>query len=123
MNLQATGSWPLYSDGYNDAANLVSPLPKVKVNPVTQQLVHVWDSQRSAMIANATFDKSDFAVSTPEVITADKFTFSAFPNPCRIQTNLTFDLNNGEVVSASVYDLSGRQVLTIPVHFRQVTKR
>jgi hypothetical protein len=114
MNLQAAGSWSLYSDGYNDAANLVSPFPKVKVNPVTQQLVHVWDSQRSAMIANATFDKSDFAVSTPEVTAANKFTFSAFPNPFRIQTNLAFNLNNEEVVSASVYDLSGRQVLNIP---------
>ena len=59
MNFPVSGAWTSVSDGYNDAANISHPFPQVRINAYSSQVVHVWDSHRSAMTANATFDKGN----------------------------------------------------------------
>ena len=114
MNLQTSGAWNSFSDGYNDAANISFPFPKVKFNPVSQQVVHVWDSHRTTMICNATFDKNNLPVGISNATTPERFSFSVSPNPCKSQTNISFNLDREGNVSLLMFDLSGRQVLTIP---------
>jgi hypothetical protein len=114
VNLQTAGAWTPVSDGFNDVANISHPFPKVKVNPVTNQVVHVWDGHRSTMITNATFDKGDLYVGMADAAVAERFSFSVSPNPCQSQANLSFSLDREVVVAASLYDLSGRQVWALP---------
>ncbi len=114
MNLNAGGSWTSFSNGYNDAANIQNPFPKVRVNTVSQQVVNVWSSQRSSTFANSTFDRSDYAVGTAEVPAVEKFNFTLGPNPCKLETNISFTLVTEAAVNISVFDLSGRLVAEIP---------
>jgi hypothetical protein len=114
VNLTDGGSWISLSNGYNDAANIQNPFPRVKVNPVTSQVVNVWNSQRDAMTANATFDLSDFPVGIQDAPTPEKFSFSISPNPCHGQATLTFNSTGEEAVSVNVYDLLGNKVSEVP---------
>ena len=117
MNLTTGGTWTNVSDGYNDAASIANPYPKVKFNAGTMELVHVWDGQRDAFTANATFDKSFFGVGIPDAASPSLFSFSISPNPCQAQSKLSFNLDCEELVSASIYDLAGRMVLSVPSEF------
>jgi hypothetical protein len=114
MNLQAGGSWTLYSDGYNDGPNISNPFPKVKVNPVSQEVVNVWDSDLTAIRTNVAFDKSSLPVGITEQSPSVKLLFSVSPNPCRAMTKISFFMNREDMVSASLFDISGRQLWTIP---------
>ncbi|MCX6266307.1 MAG: T9SS type A sorting domain-containing protein, partial [Bacteroidetes bacterium] len=88
--------------------------PKVKVNPVSQQVVHVWDGDRNSMTANIIFDKGDLPVGISDPTVRERFSFSVSPNPCQLQTNIHFHFDREAVVSASMFDLSGRQVWAMP---------
>jgi hypothetical protein len=114
MDLPIGGSWTSFSNGYNDAANIDAPFPRVRVNAFSGQVVNVWNSLRSSMIANATFDLSDIPVGIMDTPPSKQFYFSVSPNPCHNQAILTFSLGLEEVVSVSVYDFMGRSVSVIP---------
>ena len=111
--MQTGGAWNSFSEGYNDAANIYRPFPQVKFNAVSQQVVHVWDGHITPTICNATFDKNNLPVGISNASGPEHFAFSVSPNPCQSQTSLTFQLNRDEIVSASMFDLSGRQVWTM----------
>ncbi|MEI7980887.1 MAG: T9SS type A sorting domain-containing protein, partial [Bacteroidota bacterium] len=113
IDLQTGGAWTLFYDGYNDGTNISNPFPKVKVNPVSQEVIHVWDGDLTATRTNATFDKSYVPVGVQDAAEPSKFSFNVSPNPSQGQADISFSLSRDELVYANLYDLSGRQVFAI----------
>jgi hypothetical protein len=83
IDLSIGGNWTPFSGGYNDAANIDAPFPRVKVNTFSGQVVNVWNSLRSSMIANATFDQSGIPVGLVDPSPSKQFSFSVYPCPGR----------------------------------------
>ena len=114
MNLQTGGSWVMFYSGYNDGVNISNPFPKVKINPVSQEVVHVWDGDLTAVRTNSTFDKTYLPVGIPEKASQKRLGFNVSPNPCKNRTEISFNHDKEEMVSVDVYDLSGRLVWANP---------
>jgi hypothetical protein len=56
----------MISSGYNDYQNtLIAPYPKVRINAVSQELVHIWGYRQSSFIDNAAFDGTSVATGVP----------------------------------------------------------
>jgi len=111
FNLENPDNWQFISTGYNDSSHLAAPYPKVVLNQDQKKGANVWVSE--GLIGNgvAMFDApySTYTGGT-ENIFSRKEGFSVYPNPCKSNIIIDFELQKASNVTIAIYNLIGQEV-------------
>jgi hypothetical protein len=110
VNLANPYVWNTVSSAYNDNGNLVSPLPKVKLNYLEQSGMDAWISVESNGSGVALFDApystytgvSEINSGSPGRVTG------VYPNPCNSDITVYFEMQTTGKVTISIYSLVGQ---------------
>lgn len=116
FNLANTGSWTVVTSGYNDNPTLLSPIPKVVINPLRQCGVNTWLSEGPDGNGIAQFDAPYhlYTGMEPDPGHNNKQLFShVYPNPTRGSLSIEFVLDQGEKVSLWLNELTGARIQTL----------
>jgi hypothetical protein len=110
VNLTNPDSWNIITNAYNDNINLVSPIPKVSLNYVQQAGMDAWISKGIYDNGIALFDSpySTYTGISGNNATNDSQSFRVYPNPCNSDITISFELENTEKVTISIFNLVGQ---------------
>ncbi len=110
MNISNPTTWGYVTTQYNDlTTNIISPFPRVDINPVSVKTVHVWNSEGAGGKGVALFDAENLYTSVKEV-TEPSISSNVYPNPASTVVNLNFELKNLQDVTMEVIDTKGNVV-------------
>ena len=104
-------NWILISDHYNDGVNLMNPYPKVEINPVYNQVAHVWNTEGAGggvAVFDAEYSHLGVADRTPQTVSV-----SVSPNPASNTATFRVDLKVPGSLVADLYTLQGTKVLRL----------
>lgn len=107
-NLDDPSTWGVVSAQYNDGANLVSPFPRVEINPVVTQTAHAWTAVGTGTNGVAMFD-AEYSTVGIEASNNQAAT-SIFPNPASSSFNIEFSLPSSSNAIITIVDMSGRVI-------------
>jgi hypothetical protein len=112
FNLATPNIWSLINSQYNDVTtNLVSPFPRVHINPVYTQTAHVWTAEGAGNNGITMFDAEYNALSLSQ-LTNLNFKHSVSPNPASTFFNIKFDLQKAsQNMSLKIYNILGQVIL------------
>ncbi len=115
MNMLNPDDWQVVSTGYNDAANLSSPHPRVSYNPYNQSGINVWISQLSNGSGSALFDaqNSTYTAIQGKDPADDPLTYLVYPNPSNGPVIFHFTVKDPAVVTITLYTTLGQPIRTI----------
>jgi hypothetical protein len=108
MNLTDPNVWGNITSQYNDSPELTSPWPRVEINPVMNNVAHVWIKDGVGNNGVAMFDAeySEAGIQDNNVSIPDQ---NIYPNPASGLVNILWSSQNtGEKPVISITDLSGR---------------
>ena len=111
VNMTNPDSWNIITNAYNDNGNLVSPNPKVNLNFAQQSGMNAWISKGTNGNGVAMFD-APYSTYTgvTENIFSRKEGFSVYPNPCKSNIIIDFELQKASNVTIAIYNLIGQEV-------------
>jgi hypothetical protein len=111
MNLTSPYLWTMIQGQINDAANITQPFPRVEINPVNNQVAHVWIADGTGVNGVAMFDAEYSSVSIPTTIN-EKANISIYPNPVRDQLNISIVSKSKDDITIKISDLTGKVIYT-----------
>ncbi len=110
FNFADPNHWETVSSGYNDAANLKAPWPKVITSEDQQKPAFAWNAERTNGNGMSMFDAE---YSTYTGISANNESGNArllgvFPNPCNKEATIGFELKQPETVTITFTTVYGQ---------------
>jgi hypothetical protein len=111
MNLTTPSSWTTINGQINDAANLSLPFPRVEINPVYNQVAHVWIANGTGVNGVAMFDAEYSSVNNPTNIN-DVANISIFPNPVSDHININIVAKSKNDITIKILDMTGKVIYT-----------
>jgi hypothetical protein len=110
QNLPTPDTWSYIATHYNEVDNLVAPYPKVEINPMVQEVAHVWNGNRPGGNGMATFDAEYSTLGIPGSGTGmTASNVNVFPNPCSTTATLFVNLTSNDQVSARLLSVTGQE--------------
>jgi hypothetical protein len=101
-------NWILIADGYNYEFNLISPYPKVEINPVLLKVAHTWTAERASLQGETMFDAEYSVLGVPDGKTNLEIQTSVNPNPVKNNLNLVVTSPNSCHIKVTCYDALGK---------------
>jgi len=113
MNFNLTGpdAWLQITDKYNDDTNMVSPSPRVQINPVFGNTAHVWIAEDLNNFGIAMFDAEYLQTGINE---EPKSIFSnevIYPNPVSETATISFNMETSSDATIQIVDITGKIIL------------
>ncbi len=112
MNLALPDAWTTITEHYNDdTTNLIAPWPRVEINPVVNQVAHVWVAEDQNHRGMAMFDAEYLHTGINE---EPKSIFSngmIYPNPVSESATISFDIETSSEATIQIFDITGRVIL------------
>jgi hypothetical protein len=115
VNMINPDDWQVVSNGYNDAASLSSPNPRIKYNGFEQSGMNVWISQHNNGNGKALFDSqnSTYTAIQDNNPGTDSLSYLLYPNPSTGLVSIHFVLKAPSSVVITVYSSLGQPIRTI----------
>jgi len=110
MNLATPSTWQTINSQYNDNSNLSFPYPKVEINPVLNQVAHVWIADGSGNKGVAMFDAEYYTGVGIENNLSINTSFNLQPNPANKFVNIQFKADGNTNVKICIYDIYGKLI-------------
>jgi len=113
LDITAPSAWTMISSGYNDYQNtLIAPYPKVRINAVSQELVHIWGYRQSSFIDNVVFDGTSVATGVPASRQpAGRLVIRLAPNPVTDVFSVSFEAGTSCPATLRILDQAGQVVV------------
>lgn len=112
INMNNPSSWEQVSGKYNDANDLVKPLPRVEIHQTVHDGLNVWIAKGADGLGNPMFDAPYSTYNGLSQLNAQDniYLLGEYPNPCSRKASIWFYLNKPEDVTITLYTLLGKQV-------------
>jgi hypothetical protein len=111
MNLTSPSSWTTINGQINDASNLSLPFPRVEINPVYNQVAHVWIADGTGINGVAMFDAEYSSVNIQNSINDDA-NISIYPNPVSDHINISIVAKSKDDITIKILDMTGKVIYT-----------
>jgi hypothetical protein len=113
MDMPSPSNWTMISSGYNDIQNtLIAPYPKVRINSVSQELVHVWGYRQSSYNDNVVFDGTSVATGVPAYRQpSGRIIIRLAPNPVTDVFQVSFEAGSVCMGNIRILDQSGQTAI------------
>jgi hypothetical protein len=109
LNMITPNSWNVISDGYNDSPNLLTPDPKVAINPVENESANFWIAERNNGHGMAMFDAQYSTYTGISEITGSlDNSIRVYPNPAKDKCQVSSVKCN--IKSIEIFNLTGEKV-------------
>ncbi len=114
QDLPDPSSWTLVKEGYNDQANLAYPRPKVVLNPVKQQAIHIWNATRAGGNGMTLFEAEYQLSGIGEGPTGQhNFISKVFPVPAGREVFFDFTVDRPTQFRMTIFEPHGQQVMAV----------
>ncbi len=111
QELTDPAGWTTISAGYNDQADLLSPWPKVEINPVKLQVAHVWTANPGWANGVGLFDAEYSVVGIEDSGNQGGLSHFVYPNPVRDIATISLMLDKSGPVKITLYNVFGKKVI------------
>jgi hypothetical protein len=112
MNLPQPDNWTIMRANYNDSYNLHDAVPKLKMDPLFNQVVNVWNAEGTGGDGVSMFD-AEYNTNTgiSGNSQSDQAILSgAFPNPAKTRSTIEFTLNRPAEVTVTMNSIFGQKL-------------
>jgi len=115
VNLANPGVWNILTTAYNDNPDIAAPYPKVALDLGTQQGVNVWVKEGTGGNGIALYDAPThyWTGISENNATNENLSLQIYPNPCKSNIIVDFELQKASNVTISIYNLVGQPAAMI----------